>query len=99
MECYERVMRLIYDAIGEINDRGKPQEALERAPDTVLIGESGKLDSLGFVDLAVTLEEKIERTFNKTIHVIDVLLSPEDSDPVTVVSAARRIAVQLETGA
>ncbi len=99
MDYCERVMRLIYDAIGEINDRGKPQEALERSPDTVLIGESGKLDSLGFVDLAVTLEEKIERNFNKTIHVVDVLLSPEDSDPVTVVSAARRIATQLEGGA
>ena len=91
MECYEQITQLIYDAIGEVNAILKPQQALEKSPDTVLIGESAKLDSLGFVNFVAALEENIQRIFEKDISLVDVMLFGEQSD-WTVASLAKRIA-------
>lgn len=60
MECSERITDLIYHAIEEANRATPPEQALEKSPDTILVGESGRLDSLGFVNLIAILEENIQ---------------------------------------
>lgn len=86
----DRIVRVIYEAIDEINrslDRG---QALDRSPDTVLIGESG-LDSLAFVNFAVAVEEKLGRVCGRPPSVFD-LVSGEELDRWTVADLAQRIA-------
>lgn len=91
MERYEQITRAVYEAMDEVNDMVEPDRALEKAPDTVLIGEAARLDSQGFVNLAVALEENVERMFNKPINVID-LLSPDEPETLTVATLVTRIA-------
>ena len=74
MDRNEKVMQLIYEAIGEVNEMRSPDEALERSPETVIIGESGKLDSLAFVTFVAAVEENVQRTFGKAVSLIDFML-------------------------
>ena len=73
MENYERVSQLVYDAIDGVNQMLGPAKVLEKSPDTVLIGERGKLDSLGFVNLCLCVEEKVERDLRRSISMVDFL--------------------------
>ncbi len=95
MQCYEQVTQLIFDAIGQVNETLKPPQALERSGDTVLIGESGTLDSMGFVNLIAAVEQNLERTFNEEIDLIDVVMTVEQSQ-WTVATLAKRIAELID---
>ena len=90
MESYEQVMKAIYDAIGHVNRSLPPDQAIERSPETVLIGGEG-LESVHLLDLIVGIEENIERIFRKTISVIDSILLAEEPDRLTVDALAQRI--------
>lgn len=95
MEYHDRITQLIYDAIGEVNQTRDPAQAIPASPETVLIGEAGQLDSLGFVTLAVTVEEQIERLFNETVSVIELVTARETTE-WTVASLAARLSELLE---
>ena len=95
MECYEQVTQLIYDAIAQVNETLEPEQALESSPDTVLVGESGKLDSMGFVNLIAALEQNIERNFSEEVNLIDVIVAAENSE-LTVATLAKSIAELIE---
>ena len=90
MERYEQVVQVIYDAISEVNQTLDSHQALERSPDTVLIG-NGKLNSLEFLNFTILVEEKIERAFHKAISVIDTALLADESDQLTVAVLTNRI--------
>ncbi len=94
MESYEQITQAVYDAIDEVNEMREPDEAIEKSPDTVLIGESGKLDSLGLVNLAVAVEKNIERGFKETISVMDLVPTAEES-AWTVAGLAKSIAERV----
>jgi acyl carrier protein len=73
MDCYEQTLELIYDAIHGVNQTLRPEQILERSPDTIVLGESTKLDSLGLVNLVVSIEENVGRVFNKEISLVDII--------------------------
>jgi acyl carrier protein len=58
---------MIFSAIDEVNERLPGGERLEKSIDTTLFGESGKLDSLGLVNLIVAIEQKIEDEYGITV--------------------------------
>lgn len=89
MERYTQITQFIYEAIDGMS---KPPA---KSPDTVLSGESGKLDSLAFVNLVILVEEKVARTFNKEISVIDEMMALE-RDQWTVATLARCVADLVE---
>jgi hypothetical protein len=86
---------VLYEAIDEINGTLEPQQAVDRSPETVLFGESSRLDSLAFVNFAVTVEEKISRAYKQTFSLFD-LLSAEARGEWTVADLARGIAGELQ---
>ncbi len=90
MEYYKQIILAIYDAIGDVNRSLEPEQALERSPETLLLGD-GKLDSLRFVNFTVAVEENIERMFKKTISVTEAALLGAESEPLTVSALAARI--------
>ena len=95
MESSEQAICLIYDAIEEINQTAPLEQALEKSPDTVLVGESGRLDSLGFVNLIAILEENIQSSYGKQISLIDIM-TWDSGRPWTVGALANCIAGVLE---
>lgn len=64
----DKVTYTIFKAIDEVNQLLPKWQRLEKSSDTVLFGQSGKLDSLGFVNLVVAAEQKIEEEFGIAIN-------------------------------
>lgn len=71
MEKKEKIIITIYSAIDDINELFSEEKKLDKSPTTILFDKSGKLDSLGIVNLIVAIEEKIEENFNTSISLIE----------------------------
>jgi len=89
-----KITELIFAAMRESNTTAKLGQVLEISATTVLVGDTGKLDSLGFVNLVASIEENIERAFHTAISVMDIILSA-DEEEWTVADVAAHIAEQL----
>ena len=66
-----KIIQSIMDAIDEINERYPEEKKLSKSVDTVLTGESGKLDSLGLVSFVVSVEERIQNDLGVNISLAD----------------------------
>ncbi len=92
----ERINNVVFSTIDEINKQLKKEQRLGKKPSTVLIGESGKLDSLGQVNFIVTLEENIETEFDMTIALTDELFMSESNNHVlTIGDVCKHLATNL----
>jgi acyl carrier protein len=67
----ERITRVIFRAIDELNEQRPKETQLQKVPKTALFGDSGPLDSLGFINLAVAVEDNFENEFGYSISVTD----------------------------
>ncbi len=94
MNRVNKITELIFAAMRESNTTAKLGQVLEISATTVLVGDTGKLDSLGFVNLVASIEENIERAFHTAISVMDIILSA-DGKEWTVADLAGRVAEQL----
>ena len=65
------VLALIYGCIDEINDLRLPDEAIEKRPDVILVGEGGCLDSLALTMLILNIERQASRISGKEISLFD----------------------------
>ena len=53
-----QVQKAVYAAIDGLNEQLEDGQKLDKSLDTQLLGRGGKLDSIGFINLIVLLEEK-----------------------------------------
>lgn len=98
MENLEAVMQLIFSAIDELNRQLAADQRLEQSADTALFGESGKLDSLGLINLIVGVEENVAEAFDVAINLADEsALSGADSPFQTVRTLADHVSLLLES--
>ncbi len=81
MTVNEKVIQAILGAIDEVNQQLPKEQRLEKSIDTVLFGESGKLDSLGLVTLIVATEQKIEEEHGATITLADENAMSQENSP------------------
>lgn len=75
------VVQAIYDAIDEVNQQLPGKQRIEKSTDTVLFGRSGKLDSLGLVNLIVSVEERVEEEFGIVITIADERAMSQRNSP------------------
>jgi acyl carrier protein len=78
----------------ESNAAAQPGRVLEISATTVLVGDTAKLDSLGFVNLVASIEENIDRAFHTAIPLMDIILSADVAE-WTVADLAGRVAEEL----
>jgi acyl carrier protein len=71
MQDLSRAQELVFHAIDAINAVLPPKERIEKSPSTVLVGEGGCLDSMGFVELAMHLQEAVLDAYGVPISVAD----------------------------
>jgi hypothetical protein len=88
------ISELIFAAMRESNAVAEAGHVLEISVTTVLVGDTGKMDSTGFVNLLASIEENIECTFHTAISVLDIILDAEREE-WTVGDLAVRVAEQL----
>lgn len=60
----ERVLQSIYAAVDEFNASQPESARLTKDPETILLGTNGKLDSLGLVNLLITVEQQVSADFD-----------------------------------
>jgi len=83
----QRIERAVFRAIDEINQARAREQRLEKSSDTVLMGESGRLDSLGLVNLVVAVEEQVAEEFGVTINIADTRARLQTANPYQTVSS------------
>ena len=71
MKNRKTIENLIINAVKEINEQLPQEQQLAKSTKTVLFGKDGKLDSLGLVNLLVTIEQNIEDVFDVSITIAD----------------------------
>jgi len=71
---FDDALRVIYEAIADINLQLPQEQRIEKSPTTVLFGKDGKLDSLGLANFIVIVEQKIE-------EVLGLLIGLTEDDP------------------
>ena len=77
----EKIIQVIFSAIDEVNQQLPKEQQLEKSIDTVLFSSSGKLDSLGLVNLIVATEQRIEEEFDVTITLADERAMSQENSP------------------
>ena len=70
-EPNQKIIKLIFYTIDEINSQLSNKQQLKKSTKTVLFGKDGKLDSLGLVTLLVIIEQNIEDEFDVSITIAD----------------------------
>jgi len=63
----EKIIKIVYAAIDEVNTNLEKNSKINKSLDEILVGSSGKLDSLGIVNLIVAVEQKVEDEFGESI--------------------------------
>jgi hypothetical protein len=88
-----RLLLLLYEVVDEINQGRAPELTLGKSPDTMLMGSSAKLDSLGIVNLIVSVEDKVQQTFGRRLNLFDLMFSGNKAE-WTIADLAGQLAVQ-----
>jgi acyl carrier protein len=96
MHSKEKILDTIYGAVDDINQQVDENMRLEKSPETVLFGRSGKLDSLGLVNLIVAVEQQIQEDFGISVAIADERAFSQKNSPFkTVESLADYVAVLI----
>lgn len=83
----EEIYKIVYAAIDEFNEMQDEDEQLDKTPDTVLFSrpgytEKGVLDSMGLVNLLITLDEKLDMEQNSVDIPFDINQVLEDKEKI-----------------
>ena len=85
MTARNKILKGIYVAIDEVNEQLPEDQNLEKSLETVLLGSSGKLESVNLVNLLVAIEENIEEAFGIPISITDERAVSEKNSPFRTV--------------
>lgn len=77
----EKITQVIFRTIDEINHQLAENHRIEKSTATALLGKSAVLDSLGLVNLIVTVEEEIEEQFGVNITLADERAISQERSP------------------
>lgn len=97
---YERkfIIDIIYSAFDEINESLSKEKQLKKSEKSVIFGRNGNLDSLGLVNLIITVEQKIEKNIGKYVTLAsENALSLDESPFNTVESLSKYILTLLDS--
>jgi len=82
-----KIDALVFEAIDELNEQLPEEQLLIKSPDTVLLGDSGNLDSLGLVNLIVLIEQKMEEELGFYIALADSINTTQEGNPFETIGS------------
>jgi acyl carrier protein len=92
-----KIYNLVIEVIEELNDQLDKEKKIIPEANTVLIGKSGGLDSLGVVNFMVMLEQKIENELNVQLNLPYELVIGKNSPLHTIKSTSDYIFYQIKS--
>jgi D-alanine--poly(phosphoribitol) ligase subunit 2 len=75
------VSEIIYEAIDELNEEISGSKKIAKESDTVLFGRDSLLDSLGLVNLIITVEGLITDKLNLNITIVNEKAMSQKNSP------------------
>jgi len=78
---HEQALQVIYDAIDVVNRQLPQSRRLTKSPDTIIVGPSGRLDSLGIVNLVLAIEERASEVIGAPFRLLDEGAMLDDGGP------------------
>jgi len=94
----DEALRILYETIDVVNQQLPPARRLRKAPETVIVGASGSLDSLGIVNFIVTLEEKAGEVLGAPVQLLDEAMLVDQSGPLRSVDTLTRYLATMARG-
>jgi hypothetical protein len=67
----DQALQAVYDAIDVVNRQLPEARRLAKSPDTIIVGPSGSLDSLGIVNLVLAIEERASELLGRPVELLD----------------------------
>ena len=92
----DRICRVIYSAVDEVNLSLPDGERLEKKADAVLVGQDGRLDSLGLINFVVAAEQKLLEEFHTTVSLTDLVMTQDQGRYRTLGALCETVAQMLE---
>ena len=80
---YESALNTVYKSLDVVNSLRPAKDAIQPSVDVTLVGESGGLDSLALITMALTIERSVNETTGQQISLLN------DSDFEAQLSAFR----------
>ena len=77
----DEIVNIILKACNELNEQLNNKIDVDEGKNAVLYGKDGVLDSLGLVNLVVSVESEIENTYGKSLTLIDGAAVPKEESP------------------
>ena len=74
----DKVQEVVACAIDRLNELLPSGDPLPKDQTTVLLGQTGRLDSMGFVNLIVALEEELDRQLGIKANLVDEVMMPAE---------------------
>jgi hypothetical protein len=94
----EQALRILYETIDVVNQQLPPARRLPKAPETVIVGASGSLDSLGIVSFIVTLEEKAGELLGVPVELLDEAMLVDEDGPLRSVATLTSYLATINRG-
>lgn len=86
-DAQAQVMAAVSEAIAEVNELLPNEDKLPDGPEAALADGSGSIESLTLVNLMVTLEQTVERSFGVQISLAEALEAEPPNHPFRSVAA------------
>ena len=83
----QQIIEAVYKAIDYTNRQREGEPPIRKSMETALFGSSSDLDSLGLVNLVVSVEEKIEEAFSTSITLADDRALSQEMSPFSTVES------------
>jgi hypothetical protein len=88
--------KLIDETIDEINACTSPERRIGKLPQTVIVGKSSTLDSLGVINFLTALEDKVASSTGRSISLMNENTLTDGDGPLkTIAMIERFISEQL----
>jgi acyl carrier protein len=75
----EELIDIIYESLEEVNEQLPSAGQIQKSLDSTLVGRTGGLDSLGFVNFVASVEEKCAQKYGVTLSLTET--SSQEDDP------------------
>lgn len=76
------ILSAIYETVQIFNQQVSPEQRVEAAEATVLVGPDGALDSLAIINLLVMLEDTLSQRLGRRILLLDEDLIAQENGPL-----------------
>jgi len=91
----ERIEQAVYRAVDELNKQLPKGVAVNKSPDAVLYGKTGKLESLDVVTLIMEVEDQIKAEFGASITIADDRAMSQENSPFLTVGSLTDYVAEL----